>query len=155
MSVIRAIVAVIVGYVALVCAVFALLTASWMILGADGAFEPGTYQQSPTWLVVASVAGLIAAIIGGLVCALIAVKKSKAPTVLLCIVLILGILELVVNLTSDRGEPLPRTGSVTMTQAIEQAQPPIVFLIIMPIVGAIGVGIGARISGRGGTPTTV
>ena len=45
----RNVVAIVVGYAAIVAATFLLLTLLWTALGPDGAFEPGTYRTSTAW----------------------------------------------------------------------------------------------------------
>lgn len=61
------------------------------MLGADGAFKPGIFEPSTTWVVISFVLSFIAAVGGGWVCAAIA-RQSKAPKVFAAIVFVLGLL---------------------------------------------------------------
>ncbi|MDQ3667052.1 MAG: hypothetical protein M3410_10870 [Acidobacteriota bacterium] len=42
----RAVLAVIVGYVVMVLLVFATFSLAYLLMGADGAFRPGTYKDN-------------------------------------------------------------------------------------------------------------
>ncbi|MBM4109337.1 MAG: hypothetical protein FJ255_11125 [Phycisphaerae bacterium] len=64
----RAILAVIVGYIVMAAVVFGLFTGAYPLLGADGAFKPNSWEVSTTWLAASFALGLIAAVMGGLVC---------------------------------------------------------------------------------------
>ncbi len=77
----RSIGAVILGYVAMAAAVFVTYTLAYLIMGADGAFRPDSYDVSGLWLVASIVLGLIAAVIGGLICVNVA-KDARAPLAL-------------------------------------------------------------------------
>ncbi len=87
----RKIIGVVAGYVAMAVLIFILFTVLYLILGADGAFQPGNYQASGTWLVLSFILGLIAAVVGGFVCVLIA-KDKKAALWLAGLVLVLGLI---------------------------------------------------------------
>jgi hypothetical protein len=77
----RAIAGVVVGYVAMIAVVLATLSAAYLGMGQDRAFEPGTHEPSGLWLVVSFALGLLAAGLGGFVCARIS-RGEKAPPVL-------------------------------------------------------------------------
>ena len=74
----RSIGAVAVGYLVMFVLVFASFSGAYLAIGADGAFQPGTYQVSILWIVVSIVLGIVAALAGGFVCATIA-PGGKAP----------------------------------------------------------------------------
>ena len=150
MVVFRAIAGVIVGYIVMFAGVFVTLSIAWSVLKADGAFlEAPSWEHSTTWIAVSLVLGLAAAIIGGFVCALIAVKGSKAPIALAVFVVIMGAISAAVQLAKQNSAepPPPRTAETTMFEAIQSAQVPMLSLIGNPIVGAIGALIGARLRG--------
>jgi hypothetical protein len=120
------------------------------LLGAEGAFLPGSYEVSATWLVISFVLGLIAAVLGGYVCASIA-KNSRAPIILAGIVLVLGLLLAIPVLTTPGEAGLQaRDGNVGNLEAMQKARQPGWVAIVNPIVGAIGVMIGARLKGVAG-----
>ena len=74
----RKIIGVVAGYVIMALLIFILFTLLYLVIGADGAFQPGNYQASGTWLVLSFILGLIAAVVGGFVCVLIAKDKKAA-----------------------------------------------------------------------------
>jgi hypothetical protein len=133
------------GYVAIVVAVFALMTLAWMVLGSAGSFQPGTWEVTGTWIAVSVAVGLVGAIAGGYVCALVA-KDPRGPKALVGVVVVLGILFAIPVLTGGGAAALgPRPDVVPMMDAMQQAQQPAWVALMNPILGAIGVLIGARL----------
>ena len=147
MGVFRAVAGVIVGYIVMVIGVFVTLGGAWLVLKADGAFlEAPSWEPSTTWTVASLVLGLVAAIIGGFVCVLSAGKGSKAPIALAILVVVMGGVSAAMQLAKSNGEePPPRTAQITMFDAMQYTEAPMLSLIGNPIVGAIGVLIGARL----------
>jgi hypothetical protein len=119
----RAIIGVIVGYVVLAIVVFAVFTGAYLMLGADGSFEPGTYDPSTTWLIVNFVTALLAALASGYVCAVIA-KRSKPVLVLAIIVAAVGCAEGVYHVMNPKPDPGPRTAEVGNLDAMMKAKTP-------------------------------
>ena len=141
----RKIIGVIVGYVAMAAFVFVSFTILYMILGPEGSFQPGTYQVSAIWLVLSLVLGLFAAIIGGLVCVLIAKDKSAALW-LAGLVLVLGLVLAIPQLgVSEEEMNKIREGNVDNMEAMQNAKQPPLTLILNPIIGAVGVIAGSRL----------
>ena len=54
----RLIGAVLLGYIAMVIIVFCGMSLAWLALGPDGAFQPGAYDVTTTWILVSLVIGL-------------------------------------------------------------------------------------------------
>jgi len=141
----RVIGSVIAGYVAIFAAVFVLMTLAWMGLGPAGSFQPGTWEVTSTWIVVSVVVGLVGAIAGGYVCALVA-KDPRGPKALVGVVVVLGILFAIPVLTGGGPAVLgPRPDAVSMMDAMQRAQQPAWVALLNPILGAIGVLVGARV----------
>src|SRR4029453_7899259 len=86
----RAFLGVILGYVTMAVLVFVTFTAIYLAIGADKAFEPGTYDPSFLWIVIMFAVGLVAGIAGGYVSAMIA-RQMKSPKFLALLVLVLGL----------------------------------------------------------------
>jgi uncharacterized membrane protein len=146
----RAIIGGIVGYLVMAVSLFVAFTVAYLIMKADGAFKPGVYEVSTTWLITSFVVGLVCAIIGGLVCALIARPGSKAPMVLAVVVLVLGLLMAVPHMMSEEEEtPAVREGDVSVLEAMQVAEPPLISLLLNPVLGAVGIVIGAKLRGGG------
>ena len=145
----RAILGVIVGYIVMAGAVLGSVAAAWMVLGPDKAYKPGLWEVSTIWMITLSVAGLIAAMIGGAVCAAIAAKRSKAAMVLAGLVLVLGLAEAGYKLAKPQEDiPTVREDNVTMFDAEQHSKQPMVMLLGNPVIGLVGVLIGARLVGR-------
>ncbi len=145
---VRSIVAVVAGYVVLALCIFVSFTALYLILGAEGSFQPNSYNVSMTWIVASFILGLVAAIIAGFACGAIA-RSSKPPLVLAGIVLILGIIFAIPVLTSSNDPALAvREGNVGNLEAMQKAKQPGWIALLNPIVGAIGIAIGGKIRTR-------
>jgi hypothetical protein len=141
----RALLAVVVGYLGMAVLVFAGFSLAYLVLGADRAFRPGTYEVTPLWVVTAILLGFASALVGGLICAAIS-TGGKAPVVLAAIVLVLGLGMAVAALLSPIESPPPaRTGHVSNYDAMQHSQRPGWVALLDPIVGAAGILIGSRL----------
>lgn len=79
-----------------------------------------------------------------------------APMVLAAIVLVLGLAMAIPQLTqSDEAKPGPRTGDVSNLEAMKDAQSPPWIAIANPLIGAVGIIIGAKLRGSRKTPKTI
>jgi magnesium-transporting ATPase (P-type) len=139
----RAAGAVILGYVVMVVIVFATLTGSYLGMGSEKVFEPGTYEVTSTWLFVMIVFSLVAAIAGGWVCAAIA-KSKGAVWALMVLVLILGGLNTIPVVMASKAPPAVRTGDVPNLEAMMNGKEPVWFALLLPFIGVAGVMIGGR-----------
>jgi len=145
----RAILGVIVGYFVMAGVVIGSFAAAWMVFGQDSAYKEGLWEISTTWMIMMFVAGLIAAMIGGAVCAAISAKGSKAATVLAGLVLVFGLASAgFIMFAPQEDKPTVREGDVTMFEATANSQEPTVMLLGNPVIGLVGVLIGARLVGR-------
>jgi hypothetical protein len=138
----RSVFGVILGYLAMVVIVFIALTGSFLALGVDRVFLPGSYNVTLLWLLIMTVFSLIAAIVGGWVCAAIA-KKEGAVTGLIIMVVVLGILS-AIPAQLDHGPKPARNGDVPNLQAMTNGMEPAWYSFLLPIIGAAGVWIGSR-----------
>lgn len=138
-----AIVAVVVSYLSMGLLLFVALTGAYLAMGADRAFQPGTYDVSGLWIAVMFAVGFAAAFIGGVICRGIA--KSAGPVrALMFVVFILGAMQAVgVALTDPpEGEAAVRSGDVSNLDAMSTAQTPLWIAIANPIVGVAGIALG-------------
>jgi len=124
---IRAILSVIIGYVALFIWVMATMTGAWFALGSDFAYDLGTYDASTGWSVVSLVLGLIGAVIGGLVTA-VAYQMGDA--------------------TADEAAQAVPVDDLGVWQAASTTQPQAWYSYSLPFVGCAGVLLGGRIRRR-------
>jgi len=137
----RVIGSVVVGYLVMFVAVFATFSAAYFAIGADGAFRPGSYDVSTTWILLGTVLSFVAAWLGGRVCVAIA-RDAKGPKALAAVVLILGILFAVPAMKPQPSEPRP--AGVAMMDAMQRAKTPLWVALLNPVIGVIGVLVGGR-----------
>lgn len=137
---------VILGYVLMALTIFLTFTAAYLLMGTGNAFEPETYQVSNLWMATSLVLGLIAAIIGGYACALIA-RGGRAPLALAVLVIVLGVLAAVPALraANTARERLTRPAEVSNMEAMQNAVQPGWFVLLTPFVSAAGVLVGASL----------
>lgn len=144
---VRAALAVIVGYVAMALLVFATFSLAMLLLGTDRAFRPGTHDPSTLWLVTSFVLSFISAVVGGWICATIA-KKSKAPLVFAALILGLGLLLAGYVMMMPDGERSSEGSAITGT-SMQSGRQPIWVTVLNPVIAASGILLGARLKGRG------
>lgn len=142
---IRKVMGVIVGYVEMIAFVLISFFVLYLILGAEGSFEAGTYEVSPVWIVMSIIIGLIAAVLGGYVCTLIA--RSKRPAIVLAgIVWILSFIMAIPSLGASEEEIMKkRSTDVSNGEAIQNAKQPVALLLLNPFIGALGVLAGSKL----------
>ena len=138
----RSIVGVVVGYLVMFFVAFCAYTAAYLGLGAERAFEPGTYALSGIWIGLVIAITLIAGLVGGLTCA--AISKSRTTgLVFAVIVFVLGFVFELPNLKKDH-TPVARAGDVSNLEAMGKAQPPAWLCLLNPFLGAAAVLMGTR-----------
>lgn len=142
---VRNILGVVVGYVAIFVFIFLTFTILYLILGENNSFEPETFDVSLLWIMFSFILGLIAAILGGYVCVLIA-KNQKPARVLAGFILVLGIAMSIpaLSVSNEEAQEIRKTNVPNM-EAMQKAKEPIFLLLLNPIVGALGVLAGARL----------
>lgn len=142
---VRAILAVIVSYIAMFVLTFAAFTCAYFILGADQAFKPKLFLASNRWIALSFVVYLVVAVIGGFICAAIA-KGGKAPLVLAALVLVVGLLLAIPAVAKQRANAkMVRAGSTSNIEAMQKAFWPTWVPFTFPFVGAIGVLVGGKL----------
>ena len=118
----RAILSILLGYVTMAVVVMITFGVSQAILGLERVFAPESYAPSSLWIFLSFVFGFVAAVAGGLVCALVA-KRAQPPMVLAGLVFALGLLLAVFALTSDAPVGV-RAADVTFAEAVQNARQP-------------------------------
>ena len=142
---VRNILGVVLGYVAMFAFVFITFTGLYFLLGADGAFQPDTYEVSLVWIVISFILGLAAAVLGGYLCVLIS-KNQKAAMVLAGLVLVLGIAMAIPVLGDSSNEVQEmRNDNTPNMEAMQKAKQPPLVALLNPIIGALGVFAGSRL----------
>jgi hypothetical protein len=137
----KSIVGVVVGYLAMSVVAFCAYTAVYLGLGAEGAFEAGTYALSGIWIGLVIAVTVIAGLIGGLTCAAIS-KSRTAGLIFALIVFVLSFLFELPNVMDHT--PKARAGDVSNMEAMGKAQPPAWLLILNPFLAGAAVLMGTR-----------
>lgn len=143
----RSIIAVIVSYVIMFILIFLAFTAEYMLLGADHAFKPRSFVASNRWIAIAFAINFVVAVIGGFICAAIA-KGGKAPFALAIVVFVLGLLFAIPSLMVARTGAVRASNDIPMFEAMQKAEEPRWVPFTFPIVGALGVLVGAKLKKR-------
>ena len=143
-SVGRAIGGAVVGYLVLFVTIFALMSATWFALGAAGAFEPGVWNLSATWIATA----LAVAAFGGWLAGKTANAVGGSPLAgRICAGLALA-LNLVLSLPVLTGKvppgALPRPDQLPMFEAMGHAVAPPWTAIVQPLLNAAFALLGSR-----------
>jgi hypothetical protein len=146
----RAIGSVVAGYIVIALFVFITFSVAYLILGPEGSYQPGTYAVSALWIGISVVLSFIAAVLGGWVSARMA-RSAMPPKVLAGIVLGLGIAMAFMTETSDTA-PV-RAADPSVWEAAGQSRQPGWLLYVNPLVGVLGVLVGASL-GRQQGPTS-
>jgi hypothetical protein len=138
----KSIVGVVVGYLVIIVVAFAAYTAAYLGLGAERAFEAGTYALSGIWIGLVIAITLISGLIGGLTCA--AISKSRTTgLVFALIVFVLGFGFELPNMMKDH-TAVARAGDVSNMEAMGKAQPPLWLCIFNPFLAGAAVLMGTR-----------
>jgi hypothetical protein len=134
---------VVLGYIVIAALVFLSFTVAYWLMGAEGAFQPNSYELSLVWILVTVVLGFVAAVVGGYMIAAMA-RTGNEPKALAAFVFGLGVVFAVQMLLSSEAPPGTREAAVSMSQAMSNAQQPLWVAFLNPIIGALGVLTGAR-----------
>jgi hypothetical protein len=139
----RAVAGVIVGYIAMAIFITVVFIGAFLALGVERAFQPDSYEVSILWLVISTVISLGGAILGGYVCAAIG-KTKRACQALAAVVVILGLLLCLPAVKRGSSGPNVRAGEIPDLQAMRLEVMPIWAHLLTPVLGAVGVLLGAR-----------
>ena len=129
------------GYVVMFVVSFPLFSLMWMVLGADGSFQPGSWEVSGAWIASSIVLGMIVATAGGFSCSRLAANR-QGVVILLGLVIVVGVAGIVSAMPDSAGL---RPDDVSMFDAITSAQQPTWTLWLNPVIGVVGVVLGARL----------
>jgi magnesium-transporting ATPase (P-type) len=143
----RAIASIIVGYLLMAILVFISFSVAYLVMGPDTSFKPGSYDVSAAWIVTSIVLSIVAAVAGGYVCAVIA-RSVKPARILAVVVVVLGLAMAIPALTEGETAPGPRTAEVGTLEAAQYAQQPDWLTLLNPLLGALGVLLGAGLHRR-------
>jgi len=144
----RSILAVVVAYVVMFVLAFIAFTCAYLIVGPDVAFKTGIYEASTNWIGIAFVIQFVIAIIGGIICALIA-KGGRAPFALAIVAIVLGIGVALADMNKAKTNAgLVRTGDTPQLEAVQKAYWPVWVPFAFPFTSAVGILIGGKTKRR-------
>ena len=141
----RAVLGTVLAFIVMLFLVGGLLAGAFAAFGADRAYEPGTYDPTLTWIVATLVLGFLAAIVGGVIAA--KVGGPRAVRILTLLVLALGGVTLVAELTREKEATEVRTADVSLMESARHGRQPLWVCVVNPLVGVLGVALGARKAG--------
>ena len=142
---VKTIVGVMVGYLAMVVVIMIVFTAAYKVMGAEVVFKPGVFEVSAAWITLSLVVSVFAALTGGYLSVFIA-KNQAASRALAVVILIIGLIAAVMYTRQGRDtRPLVRTESeISSEEAMKHAREPLWLSFLNPLIGAAGVLIGGR-----------
>ena len=133
------------GYGVIFALVFGLMSVCWVVVGAEGAFEPESWQVSPLWIFLLLAAGFLAALAGGWTADHLS-HSARGAQMLLGIVIILGLLVALPAMLGMGPDPdVVRPENVPMLEAMNKGQQPVWVALLNPVLGAMGVIFGSRL----------
>ncbi len=137
----KSILGMIAGYAALSLFFLALFAGVYFALGVERIFQSDSYEASALWLVLSAVIGLGGGILGGYVCA--AISGNKRTCELFAAVVLIILVAFCLPKMRDR-RPNWRAGDVAFGDAMRLIQMPLWMHALNPVLGAVGVLLGAR-----------
>ena len=143
----RTVVAVIVGYVMMFVLMTLAFFGMYALLGGERAFKPASWDASNLWIAIALVLSLLVAVIAGIICAMIA-RGGKAPLALAGLVFVLGLIFAVPSLIANQVDQGVRASEPPLFEAMQKAKQPNWVPLAFPVIGAVGVLVGARLIKR-------
>ena len=138
----RVIGGVIAGYVAMMALIFVLATAAWFVVGAHGAFVPGSWRTTGLWIAISAICALVAAAPASRLTAIIAQGDRRALQGLVILIVVLGLVFAVPVLTRTDGTIAGRPDIVSMGDAMSKAAQPGWLALLLPLLGAMGAVLG-------------
>jgi hypothetical protein len=149
----RAIAAVIAGYLAMAIAVFVTLTLAWVALGPGFAFKAGTTEVTFGWIAINLPLSFVCALLGGWVAAKIA-RRPGPVKALAAVILVLGLGMAVAHLfvdssaaSEEAADRVTQEEEVSTFEAASEAIQPPWYNFLLPFLGAAGVLLGGRQAG--------
>ena len=137
---------VVAGYVTMFVLIFVLFSIGWVVFGAGGSFKPNSWDPSFVWILITITIGIMAAIAGGYVCLALA-NDTRAIFGLLAVVFILGYGMAIMTLFEGAPPAGFRPSEMSMMEAMQNARQPVWLAFLNPILGMVGVMVGARMRG--------
>jgi len=127
------------GFIAMFICMFVAFTGSYLGMGADNAFTPGSYQVSMLWIILSLVVLFVCGLIAGYVASL--VGGPGAVKILAGIILVLNLIGIASVAMSGYPNEV-RTGDVSNMVAMGKAQTPLWAVAIQVLLSIAGAFVG-------------
>ena len=114
-----------------------------LCLDPSASFNPTVTRSPPLWLVLTGVITFFGAIAGGYLCAFMS-RSNRACQVLAFVVFLIAIFLCIKAMRRDTGGLHIRAGDVTKSEAVQLAVSPTWMHLLNPVIGSVGVLLGAR-----------
>ena len=134
------------GWVVTAACVASLMALLRSVLGAEGSFRPGSPDVTPALALGSLAAGLPAAVVGGVVCAKVAADR-RGEWMLVALVAVLGVANALYLHQAPVADGVLPEGVATM-EAAGSAREPGWVSWLNPVVGVVGILLGARLARR-------
>lgn len=141
----RSIIGVVVGYAVLSVFFLAVFAGAYFVLGLERIFQPDSYEVSKLWLVLSAAISLGGSMLAGYICATIS-RSKRTCELFAAIILIILILFCIPKLRDP--SPHVRAGDVSFMDSMRLTQMPVWMHALNPVLGAVGVLLGARMKQR-------
>ena len=145
---VRAVAAIILGYLGMAIWVMMSVGIAWKILGEDFAVNQETMQANGKWIALNMPLGFVGAILGGWLAASIAKAKAAAAVRGLAILVLVFGLMLAVSESMRDPDAAPPVAANEEAEAMMQAQQPTWYTFLIPFIGFAGVMTGGNIRSR-------
>ncbi|MXX97754.1 MAG: hypothetical protein F4065_03800 [Rhodothermaceae bacterium] len=134
--------AVVASYFAIAITIMVIYSLAYLILGAEGSYQTGSWNVSTTWVILSIIVGLGSAWLGGKICTRIA-GNYVAAKYLIALIIVLGV---VTALTTNQGDmETVREVTPSIMEAMGQSIVPMWYVWLNPLLGALGVAIGSGV----------
>jgi MFS family permease len=135
----RRILAILVGFIAMLVVAIALLAGAYSLLGPDRYFQQGSYNASVVAIVTGFIVAIISALFGGWVASRIGGRTAVRMLAFLFVVL--GFASAIPTIQSHNRSD-PRSPEVSEIQAMQMSKNPHWVTFLHPLVGGAGVLVG-------------
>ncbi len=133
----KKVIGVIVGYIAMSIALFTMFSGLYTILGTAGSFQEGSYSVTYTWMLVGFIVFLIAGAVAGFVAVLIG-NTANTAVWMAGVILIFGLLMAVGQVVQVPADPDRVAAEIGLLDAMGAAQQPLWSTTLNAVMGFLG-----------------
>jgi hypothetical protein len=145
-SMVKTILGIVLGYIAMSVVLFLLFSALYMVLGTSGSFQAGSLYVSTIWLIAGFVIFFVGAVAAGAVSSLIS-KSPKAGLLMGVVIVILGVIMAFGQISQMPESMVREAQEIPMMEAMSIAQQPVWALFVNPLFGLFGALTGGSLFG--------